>query len=696
MPPAQAESMRQRPRRGGDPLRPALLRGRGARVPPGRHADRMSGGGAGVLPRGASPLGCTLAGVPSPVPPVCEAFETPCRPMPRRRSRTGPPPSPACGAGRSSGSSASPPSPATRCCTWASALFALLTIYTSTNALYQVWGRMALLPFVFGALASAVLAWVVHRARAGASPAGALTIASTSGPGWRGSSMAVCVFAGALAIPLGFEILWRFDGVAGSHQQPEVVTVEVGGQDLVRGQDPYHTLVRLPHAVKYHAPGEPDYAGFLPYLPAHGGGGHPERHLAQQRAQRRPHLLLPHHARRWPPWRSTCAGPTAAARSARCRRSSSCRWRRCRWPPEATTSRSWRSSCSPWCWRSGDRPFASGVVFGIASAMKFTAWPLAALALFAARGRNGERRPLSMLAGMLVVAVPDHLPLRAARPVRPHRRRRALPARLERHPVDGGERAAGPRARERVPLAQPRACRSSVGLVLAVLLARHLYRHTPQTVSEVCTIAGVVMAALILLAPNPRVGYLLYPINFFVWAYLLAEPAGPADRCPPTRTRRGRPRSSRRVRAPPTDAERRRARLKPPQPTGYVRGRRRSWNRRTVKSVCPWAARPGRTSWARWSPPSPSSSRRCRRACRGPRARPGRWPPGPGRRPASPAASCRPRRRRAARPGSRRSGRSPGRRTGPASALLFWCEIRTEPAGTNTALRMFVGRLAAR
>ena len=33
----------------------------------------------------------------------------------------------------------------------ASALFALLTIYTSTNALYEVWGRMALLPFVFGA-----------------------------------------------------------------------------------------------------------------------------------------------------------------------------------------------------------------------------------------------------------------------------------------------------------------------------------------------------------------------------------------------------------------------------------------------------------------------------------------------------------------------------------------------------------------
>ena len=46
-----------------------------------------------------------------------------------------------------------------------SAVFALITIYTSENALYQVWGRMALSPFVFGALASVVVALVVRRAR---------------------------------------------------------------------------------------------------------------------------------------------------------------------------------------------------------------------------------------------------------------------------------------------------------------------------------------------------------------------------------------------------------------------------------------------------------------------------------------------------------------------------------------------------
>ncbi|HVT42023.1 MAG TPA: hypothetical protein VHD39_03490, partial [Acidimicrobiales bacterium] len=147
-----------------------------------------------------------------------------------------------------------------------SALFALLTIYTSNIALYQVWGRMALAPFLFGALASAVLAWAVHRTRA-RRPGRVLSERQHTRAWVARIVIAVCVFAGSLAIPLGYEILWRFDGVAGSHQQPEVVTVEVGGQDLVKGQEPYRDLVRQPHAVKYHAPGEPNYPGFLPYLP---------------------------------------------------------------------------------------------------------------------------------------------------------------------------------------------------------------------------------------------------------------------------------------------------------------------------------------------------------------------------------------------------------------------------------------------
>ena len=76
-----------------------------------------------------------------------------------------------------------------------SALFALGTIYTSTNALYQVWGRMALSPFAFGALASAVLAWMLRRARR-RRPGGRLTQVQHRRAWLARIGVAVCVFAG--------------------------------------------------------------------------------------------------------------------------------------------------------------------------------------------------------------------------------------------------------------------------------------------------------------------------------------------------------------------------------------------------------------------------------------------------------------------------------------------------------------------
>jgi hypothetical protein len=69
----------------------------------------------------------------------------------------------------------------------------------------------------------------------------------------------------------------------------------------------------------------------------------------------------------------------------------------------------------------------------------------------------------------------------------------------------------------------------AVGLVGGAVLALYLYRRPPQTATQVCNVGGVVMAVITLLAPATRIGYLLYPINFFVWAYLLAEPTSPSD-----------------------------------------------------------------------------------------------------------------------------------------------------------------------
>ena len=399
-----------------------------------------------------------------------------------------------------------------------SALFALLTIYTSTNDLYQVWGRMALAPLAFGAVASLGLALFLRRARL--RQAGHRLTDIQHRRTWVARiAIAVCVFAGSLAMPLGLEVLWRFDGVAGSHVQPEGPTVERGGQDLVKGQDPYRKIVTLHHPVKYHAPGEPDTPGFLPYLPLMAVLGipsdiWPNNGLSDARI-------------------FFCVTTLAVAAVALylCRADGRRKFRALQALiilPLASLPLATGGDDIPvvaflllaMVLAQRRRPFASGIVLGIASAMKFTAWPLALLALFAARNRKGERKPLSMLAGLLVVAIPTIFPFALRGPIALIDDVVLFPLGLSGIPSTAASALPG----HELVLAFPALSRIlpiSVGLVLVLVLARYLYKRTPSTVSQVCDITGVVMCALILLAPNPRVGYLLYPINFFVWAYLL-------------------------------------------------------------------------------------------------------------------------------------------------------------------------------
>ena len=326
---------------------------------------------------------------------------------------------------------ASRPRRATPCCTSAAPCSRLLTIYTSTNALYQVWGRMALSPFVFGARGLG-RRWpvLVRRARRRNGDGRALTDApAPAGLGGPIVIAGVRLRRARWPSRMGLEILWRFDGAPGSHLQPEVTSVEVGGQDLVKGRTRTSRSTACTTRCRTTRRASPTTPGFLPYLPRHGGAGHPERHLAQQRAERRPHLLLPDHAGGGRGGPVPVPGRPAAARYEPSRPSSSC--------PLAALPLATGGDDIPvvafmllaMVLAQRRRPFASGVVLGIASAMKFTAWPLAVLALFCRLGPHGRRRPLVMLAGILVVAVPDHLPLRPARALRPDRRRRALPAR---------------------------------------------------------------------------------------------------------------------------------------------------------------------------------------------------------------------------------------------------------------------------
>jgi hypothetical protein len=178
------------------------------------------------------------------------------------------------------------------------------------------------------------------------------------------------------------------------------------------------------------------------------------------------------------------------------------------------------------------QPFASGLVLGVVSAMKFTAWPLAALALFAARDRRGVRRPGLMVLGMLVVAGPVVVPFALRGPWAFFDNVVLFPLGLS----GVNSPAASPLPGHLLVTAFPflhRVLPLTVGFLGGAILAWHLYRRPPQTASQVCTLGAIVMAVITLLAPATRIGYLLYPINFFVWAYLLREADLPTDEPPP-------------------------------------------------------------------------------------------------------------------------------------------------------------------
>jgi hypothetical protein len=169
--------------------------------------------------------------------------------------------------------------------------------------------------------------------------------------------------------------------------------------------------------------------------------------------------------------------------------------------------------------------------------MKITAWPLAALAFLVARDRNGERgrRPsLAVVIGIVGVMVPAVLPTAAEN----------IPAFIEnvvRFPLGlAGVQspAASPLIGHLVVSLFPgihRAFTVGVAVVGLAVLGYVLAKRRPTSPAALSRLVGWIMTVAILLAPATRVGYLLYPVDFFVWAWLLRSedtvdpPAGAPD-----------------------------------------------------------------------------------------------------------------------------------------------------------------------
>jgi Glycosyltransferase family 87 len=393
-----------------------------------------------------------------------------------------------------------------------SAVFALVTGVVVGIPLYRQWGQMAAAPYALATLLCALAAWRL-RGRAVARRRRAVRIVAFG-----------VAMVGATLVPLCLEVVWASEGNAAQHVQPEVLVVERAGIRAAHGQNPYREVDRNGHLL-IHQSAEPTYELYYPYLPgmvifgfsSFSSVSSHSRIEAQLTDARIQFLVF------------TVAVALIALSRVR--------------PPSDARTRALQAltvlptAALPLSTGGDDmpvvalmllglvalqrrRPVLAGLALGAASSLKFTAWMLVVLAVWAAFDRD-RRRAIGWYAlGVAAVVVPVIAPFAVSNPS-------AFIDNVVRFPL--GLAGVSSPAASALPghilvsiwpsIHRPYVI--AVGVIGLTVLGIHLRRHPPIGAGGVATLTGWVMTAAILLAPATRVGYLLYPANLFIWGWML-------------------------------------------------------------------------------------------------------------------------------------------------------------------------------
>lgn len=402
-----------------------------------------------------------------------------------------------------------------------STAFAGATALAVSIPLYREWGRLALGPYAAATLFMAIVARRRRRASVGSRT-------PVNGSGWRVARFAAfaVVLLGATVVPLAFEVTWATHGDASVHVQPEVLVVERAGIRVAHGHDPYQVIDRNGH-ILIRQGAIPIYELYYPYLPGmvvfgFSSGSKVEARLTDARIQFLLFTLI-----------------IAAIALSRIRPSSDARTRSFQALSALPTA------ALPLATGGDDmpvvalmllglvalqrrRPVLAGLALGAASTLKFTAWPVVFLALFAVSDLQRRRAVGRFGMGVAVLIVPVVLPVALHNPS-------AFIDNVVRFPL-GLAGVASPAASAlpgHVLVSTFPAVHSTYVIVVTILglavLGRHLWQQPPKDAAAVASLTGWVMLVAILLAPATRVGYLLYPINLFLWAWMFRRSEDPAD-----------------------------------------------------------------------------------------------------------------------------------------------------------------------
>lgn len=367
--------------------------------------------------------------------------------------------------------------------------------------LLREWGRLAAPAYAVGAAASA---WLAFRRREDAHRA----------LSW----LALTVLVGAALLPLGLETVWRAKAGSGLHAQSEAIVTEEAARALRRGIDPYAAqylrgpLHARPLGTKTHFPYLPAMLVFG--LPRAFDGSSP---LADARIAFAGFTLgvgvlalaIPPLRRADPKQRRITFLVLAVL-------------------PTGALLMATGGDDLPvlslillaLVLTAGRRPGSAGAMAGWAAITKQTAWILLPLLALAARDRTDRpaRARFSFAAGAVVAAAT--IPFVAWGPGAFVEDVIRFPLGLGRQGSAAGTPTLGSALTHLLPSLRIPVTIALVSLVLA-LIVFILVRRTPTTASAAARDAGIVFLAAVLLAPAARFGYVVYPIDLFVWSWAL-------------------------------------------------------------------------------------------------------------------------------------------------------------------------------
>jgi hypothetical protein len=387
--------------------------------------------------------------------------------------------------------------------------FAGVSAFTGGLIDYREWGQISALAY---AVAAAVTAFAIRRARAKALSAHAVSLLRRVTVG--------ALVVSVVVIPLLSELAWRADASPQSHAQPEVAVIERAADRAASGHDPYlasPSSVGIPPSSDAKNVDEGSYFPYLPGMVIFGliNSTSAPKTLGDARVL---FVLF------------SLAVFAVGLRLSRA--------------PAALKGRAVQffvvlpTGALPFVTGGDDlpvlallflalvlasrrQPVAAGLAAAAACTLKFTAFPIVALLFLAVRDRSG--RPATLRYGVaLATAVPVIFIGWLAGP-------RAFVENVVQFPLGLTaikSPAASPLLGQVLVNIFP-AHRREVTLLLSIvglgIVVELLRRHPPRTPAAVAQFSGIALCVATALAPATRFGYLIYPVNLFVWAALLGH-----------------------------------------------------------------------------------------------------------------------------------------------------------------------------